>query len=128
MAKELENNAYTSNNDNVNGEVLIANDVIATIACVAATEIEGVAAMSGNITNEIIGKLGVKNSSKGAKIDLEDGVVRADLSITMKYGYSIPKVSLQVQERVADAISDMTGLKVAEVNIHIVGVVINKNK
>lgn len=128
MSKESENNAYTKNNDNTFGEVLIANDVIATIACVAATEIEGVAAMSGNITNEIIGKFGVKNATKGAKIDLEDGVVRVDLSITMQYGYSIPKVSTLIQERVKGAISDMTGLKVMEVNIHIVGVNIKKEK
>jgi uncharacterized alkaline shock family protein YloU len=128
MAKEYENNAYTSNQSNTLGEVLIANDVIATIACVAATEIKGVAAMSGNITNEIIGRLGVKNISKGAKIDLEDGVVKVDLSLTMEYGFSIKSVTLAVQDRVRSAIEDMTGLKVAEVNIHIVGVNINKEK
>ncbi len=123
---EYENNAYTIKNEKEGGEVLIANDVIATIACVAATEVEGVAAMSGNITNEIIGKLGVKNASKGAKIDLDNGEVRAELSITMQYGYSIPKVCAQVQERVAAAIRNMTGLEVVEVNLHIVGVNIKK--
>lgn len=119
---EYENSVYTIKDEKEGGEVLIANDVIATIACVAATEVEGVASMSGNITNEIIGKLGVKNSSKGARIDLDNGEVRAELSITMQYGYSIPKVCAMVQERVATAIRNMTGLKVVEVNLHIVGV------
>ena len=119
---EYENNAYTIKDEKNGGEVLIANDVIATIACVAATEVEGVAAMSGNITNEIIGKLGVKNASKGARIDLDNGEVRAELSITMKYGYSIPKVCKAVQDRVKSAIENMAGLKVIDVNINIVGV------
>ena len=125
---EYENNVYTVKDEKDGGEVLIANDVIATIACVAATEVEGVAAMSGNITNEIIGKLGVKNSSKGARIDLDNGEVRAELSITMQYGYSIPKVCAVVQERVAAAIRNMTGLEVVEVNVHVVGVNVSNVK
>ena len=84
--------------------------------------------MSGNITNEIIGKLGVKNSSKGARIDLDNGEVRAELSITMQYGYSIPKVCALVQERVAAAVRNMTGLEVVEVNVHVVGVNVNNAK
>lgn len=125
---DYENDVYTVKDEKDGGEVLIANDVIATIACVAATEVEGVAAMSGNITNEIIGKLGVKNSSKGARIDLDNGEVRADLSITMQYGYSIPKVCALVQERVAAAVRNMTGLEVVEVNVHVVGVNVNNAK
>ena len=81
-----------------------------------------------NITNEIIGKLGVKNSSKGARIDLDNGEVRAELSITMQYGYSIPKVCALVQERVAAAVRNMTGLEVVEVNVHVVGVNVNNAK
>lgn len=125
---DYENNAYTIKDEKNGGEVLIANDVIATIACVAATEVEGVAAMSGNITNEIIGKLGVKNASKGAKIELDNGEVHAELSISMQYGYSIPKVCAQVQERVAAAIRNMTGLEVVEVKLNVAGVNIAKLK
>lgn len=110
------------------GEVKIADDVVATIAGLAATEVKGVAAMSGNVTKEIISKLGVKNLSKGVKIFVEDGRVRAELSITMEYGYSIPKTCTQVQERVKSAIENMTGLEVSEVNIRIVGVGVEKNK
>lgn len=104
------------------GEVKIAEDVVATIAGLATTEIEGVAAMQGNLTNEIVGKLGMKNLSKGVKIVMRNGFVNAELSIVIKYGYSIPKTSAAIQERVMAAIENMTGLQVQEINIRIVGV------
>ena len=85
------------------GEVHIADDVVAIIAGIAATEVEGVASMSGDITNEIISKLGVKNLAKGVKVD----------------------ISSKVQERVKVAIENMTGFNVIEVNIKIAGVSTN---
>lgn len=128
MNKELQNNSYTMETSGKIGEVKIADDVVATIAGLAATEVEGVAAMSGNLTNEIVGKLGMKNLSKGVKIEVIDKAVTADLSITMKYGYSIPKTSKTVQDKVKTAIENMTGLTVSEVNIRIVGVDIENTK
>lgn len=128
MNKELQNSSYTMETSGKIGEVKIADDVVATIAGLAATEVEGVAAMSGNLTNEIVGKLGMKNLSKGVKIEVIDKAVTADLSITMKYGYSIPKTSKTVQDKVKTAIENMTGLTVSEVNIRIVGVDIENTK
>lgn len=128
MTKEQDNNSYSIKQEGGVGEVFIANEVVAIIAGVAASEVEGVAAMSGNIPNEIIGKLGVKNLAKGATIDLGDGVVRVDLSLTMKYGYSIPKICTLVQDKVKSSIESMTGLNVEEVNIHIVGVDVSHSK
>lgn len=124
MAKETDNKggAYTMQTDGAVGEVMIADDVIATIAGLAATGVEGVVSMQGNLTNEIVGRLGMKNLTKGVRIELEDKVVSAFLSLTVRYGYSIPKVSAQVQDSVKTAIESMVGLEVAEVNIHIVGV------
>ena len=78
--------------------------------------------MAGNITNELIGKLGMKNMSKGVKVVMEDGTVRVDMALNMKYGYSIPRVVKQVQEKVSQQIENMTGLIVPEVNIRIAGV------
>ena len=69
MAKD-ERNTYTIQNDASLGEVKIADEVVAIIAALAATEVEGVASMAGNITNEVIGKLGIKNLSKGVKVDV----------------------------------------------------------
>lgn len=105
-------------------EVKIAGDVIATIAGLAATEIEGIASMQGNLTNELVGKLGMKNLTKGVTVqfDEEGTSVHVALAVVMKYGYSIPKVCKAVQDRVKNAIESMAGLKVCDVNINIVGV------
>ena len=104
------------------GEVQIADEVVAIIAGLAATEVEGVDSMAGNITNEWVSKLGMKNLSKGVKVDVTEEHVSVDLSLTMRYGYSIPAVCEKVQEKVKTAIENMTGLSVLDVNIKIAGV------
>ena len=104
------------------GEVQIADEVVAIIAGLAATEVEGVDSMAGNITNELVGKLGMKNPSKGVKVDVTEEHVSVDLSLNIRYGYNIPSVSEQVQEKVSTAIENMTGLTVLDVNVKIAGV------
>ncbi len=121
MAKD-ERNTYTIQNDSSLGEVKIADEVVAIIAALAATEVEGVASMAGNITNELIGKLGMKNISKGVKVDVLEGVVTVSLALNLKYNYSIMEISSRVQEKVKNAIENMTGLEVADVNIKVAGV------
>ena len=122
MSMETENVTTNAEEKEFTSEVKIAGDVIATIAGLAATEVEGVASMQGNLTNELVGKLGVKNLTKGVRITLEDNTVSVDLSIQMCYGYSIPKTCKAIQERVKNAIENMIGLDVSVVNVHIVGV------
>lgn len=121
MAKD-ERNIYTIQNDASKGEIKIADEVVAIIAALAATEAEGVASMAGNITNELIGKLGMKNLSKGVKVDVLEGIVTVSLALNLKYNYSIVEVSARVQEKVKNAIENMTGLEVADVNIKVAGV------
>ena len=121
MGKE-EINTYTIKEDENLGEVKIADEVVAIIAGLAATEVDGVSSMSGNTTREIIGKLGMKTLSKGVKVDVLEGVVTVSLKLNLKYGYSIVDVSNKVQEKVKSAIENMTGLTVADVNIRIAGV------
>ena len=104
------------------GEVQIADEVVAIIAGLAATEVDGVDSMAGNITNELVGKLGMKNLSKGVKVDVTEEHVSVDLSLNMKYGYNIPEIGEKVQERVKNAIEIMTGLTVLDVNIKVAGV------
>ena len=104
------------------GEVRIADEVVAIIAGLAATEVDGVDSMAGNITNELVGKLGMKNLSKGVKVDVTEEHVSVDLSLNIRYGYNIPSVSEQVQEKVSTAIENMTGLTVLDVNVKIAGV------
>lgn len=78
--------------------------------------------MAGNITNEVIGKLGIKNLSKGVKVDVLEGVVTVSLALNIKYNYSIMDVTAKVQDRVKNAVENMTGLEVADVNIKVAGV------
>lgn len=123
MSKETE---YTNNFNVLDGgqigEVQIADEVVAIIAGLAATEVEGVASMAGNVTNELVSKLGMKNLSKGVKVEVTSEAVSVDMALNMEYGYSIPKTSELVQEKVKQAIENMTGLHVSEVNIRIAGV------
>jgi len=121
MAKD-ERNIYTIQDDSSMGEVKIADEVVAIIAALAATEVEGVASMVGNITNELISRLGMKNLSKGVKVDVLEGVVTVSLALNMKYNYSIMDVSAKVQEKVKSAVENMTGLEVADVNVKVAGV------
>ena len=120
MSKEM--NSYTIHEELGMGEVQIADEVVAVIAGLAATEVEGVASMAGNITNELVAKLGWKNLSRGVKVSVEEKEVRVALALNMSYGYSIPKTAAKVQEKVKTAIESMTGLTVAEVKIAIAGV------
>ncbi len=121
MVKE-ERNEYTIHVDENLGEIKIADEVVAIIAGLAAMEVEGVASMAGNATREIISKLGVKSLSKGARVDVLEGIVTVSLNLILKYGYSIMDISGKVQEKVKAAIENMTGLTVADVNIRIAGV------
>jgi uncharacterized alkaline shock family protein YloU len=124
MTKEFEDrgNTYTIHESVDIGEVRVADEVVAIIAGLAATEIDGVESMAGNITNELVSKLGMKNLSKGVKINVNEKNVEVALALNIKYGYEIPAVSKKVQEKVKSAIETMTGLEVSVVNIRIAGV------
>ena len=128
MEKELEKGTLVLDNGDEFGTVKIANDVVAMIASLAATDVDGVSAMAGNITNELMGKVGMKKLTKGVKVDILDKTVSADLAVTLEYGYNIPATCNKVQEKVKSAIETMTGLEVADVNIRIVGIEMADNK
>ena len=109
---------YKIREDNL-GEIQIADEVVAIIAGLATTEVEGVSSMAGNITNELVSRLGAKNLSKGVRISMEDNKVSVDVAINIAYGYGIPEVSEKVQEKVKSAIENMTCLTVEHVNVRI---------
>jgi uncharacterized alkaline shock family protein YloU len=104
------------------GKVTFADEVVAIIAGLAATEIAGVAAMSGGIAGGIVEKLGRKNLSKGVKVEVGEKETAIDLYIIVEYGVRIPELAWNIQENVKKAVENMTGLNVIEVNIHIQGV------
>lgn len=111
-----------SENSDAMGTVKIANDVVAMIAGLAATEVDGVSSMSGNITNELMEKVGMKKQTKGVKVDILEGNVSVDLALTLEYGFNIPDTCGKVQEKVKSAIETMTGFSVSDVNIRIIGI------
>lgn len=125
MDKNINNITIDENNSSV-GTVQIADDVVAMIASLAATEVEGVSAMSGNITNELMSKVGMKKLTKGVRVTVLENVVTVDLSVIFLYGYNIPATSKKVQEKVKTAIENMTGLTVADVNIRVAAVKLDK--
>ena len=126
MEKDYNRNTYVLQDDDSKGMVQIADDVVAVIAGLAATEVKGVAAMAGNITNEIMSKVGRKNLSKGVKIVVNGKRVKISLAIMMEYGYNIPGTCSKVQDRVKTAVENMTGLTVTDVDIRIASVEMRK--
>ena len=104
------------------GSIRIADEVVSIIAGLAATEIDGIAGMSGGLVGGIAEMLGKKNFAKGVKVEVGEKEAAVDLFIIVKYGVRIPDVAIAVQENVKQAIETMTGLSVVEVNIHVQGV------
>ena len=115
---ELENEIKTENEG-----IKISDDVVAVIAGVAVSEVQGVASMAGGFAGGISEVLsGKKNLSKGIKVDANEKEVKIDVNIIVEYGSRIPDVAFEIQNRVKKSVENMTGLKVAEVNVHVQGV------
>jgi uncharacterized alkaline shock family protein YloU len=104
------------------GSIRIANEVVSIIAGLAATEVKGVAGMSGGVVDGFAELLKKKNLTKGVKVEVGEKQAAVDLFIIIEYGAKIPDTAYQVQENVKRAIESMTGLDVVEVNVHIQGV------
>ena len=104
------------------GAVRIADDVVSVIAGMAATEVEGIAGMSGGIASGLTERLGIKHLQRGVKVEVGEKEAAIDLYVMVDYGARIPEVAQRCQERVKTAVESMTGLKVVEVNVHIQGV------
>lgn len=104
------------------GAIKIANEVVGIIAGLAATEIEGVAGMSGGFAGGIADMLGRKNLAKGVKVEVGEREAAIDLYVIVDYGVRVPEVAWKAQENVKRAVESMTGLAVVEVNVHVQGV------
>jgi uncharacterized alkaline shock family protein YloU len=128
MEQEFSKNTFVLQENEEIGSVKIADDVVAMIAALAATEVEGVAAMSGNMTNEFLSRVGVKNAAKGTRVEVLQKKVKVDLAITIEYGFNIPATCQRVQTKVKNAVENMTGLEVTDVNIRIAGINVSKEK
>ncbi len=122
VAKSSERTIGPYDDGEDSGLIRISDDVVGTIAGIAATEVEGVAGMSGGIVGGITEMLGRKNLAKGVKVEVGEREAALDLFIVVDYGVRIPEIAQRVQENVKRAVESMTGLTVVEANIHIQGV------
>lgn len=104
------------------GSIKIADEVVAIISGLAATEIEGVAGMSGGLAGGIAEMLGKRNLTKGVKVEVGEKQAAVDLFIIVRFGVRIPDVAWKIQESVKRAVESMTGLEVVKVNVHVQGV------
>jgi uncharacterized alkaline shock family protein YloU len=110
------------------GAVRIANEVVSIVAGLAATEVPGVAGMSGGLAGGIAEKLGRKSLGRGVKVEVGEKETAVDIFVIVEYGVRIPEVANQIQSSVKRAIETMTGLVVVEVNVHVQGVVFSKEE
>lgn len=115
--KYMEKEAHIQNTDI--GNIHISEEVIAVIAGIAATEGSEVYSLVGNITNEIVSKMGIKSLSKGIKVDMAEDTVTISVTVNLVYGYNIPKTCQAIQERIIQSVESMTGMSVAEVNVNV---------
>ena len=124
--KNLENGEVVELEEEIKTEnegIKISNDVVAVIAGVAVSEVQGVSGMAGGFAGGITEVLsGKKNLAKGIKVDIEEEKVKIDVNIIVEYGSRIPDVAFEIQNRVKKSVEGMTGLKVEEVNVHVQGV------
>ena len=112
---ESQRTTYIEHDNSDLGEVQISNDVLAVISAMAAMEVDGVVAMAGNITAELVSKLGMKKLS----------TVMVDLSIILRINENIVTISKKVQDKVKTTVENMTGMEVANVNVNIASVATN---
>ena len=111
------------------GTIKISEDVVASIAALAAAETEGVGGLAAGLTAEIASLLGKKSQNKGVRVQLgEQDTVGVELSILVEFGKSVGEVALAVQKAVKAAVESMTGLKTAVVNVVVSGVTFDQPK
>lgn len=110
--------------ENPDGTVSFATDVVATIAGLAATEVEGVASMSSpsSALADMFSRKNTRNFTKGVRIDLDGNCVTVDVTIVVEYGSPVPDVARSIQENVKKAIETMSGLTVHSVDVHVSGI------
>ena len=115
-------------NEADSGKIVFANDVIATIAALAAAEIEGIEGMNGGVVGDMVEIFGKKNVTKGVKVEVTEENCKVDLSVNVRFGYKIREVCTNLQENVKSAIETMTGLNVTTVNVFVQSVTFDQNK
>ena len=123
MSEEKKANTEVSKTEAEGGRIIFADEVVATIASLAVSDVDGVSAMSGGVVEGITEMLGKKNMTKGVKVEVGQEEAAVDISVNIKYGYKIKEVCEKIQKAVKSAIETMTGLRVVEINVFVQSVV-----
>lgn len=110
------------------GSVNISEDVISIIAWEAMHEVEGFGGPSAGIPGDLAELIGRKNASRGVRVSSEAQSVAVDVYVTVRFGYSVTKVSRDIQEAISKAVQDMTGVAVSAVNVNVTGIAFEKTK
>lgn len=121
-------NKYLVNGNEAEGKVKISEDVIATVASVAAKSVDGVVKVGSNFKSQVTDILNTKNFNRGVRVNIGERETIVDVYITIEYGIKIVEVSEKVQEEVKEAIENMTDFDVVEVNVHISGVAVKNSE
>ncbi|MDR2167161.1 MAG: Asp23/Gls24 family envelope stress response protein [Clostridiales bacterium] len=104
------------------GQIRVADEVLAIISGTAAMEVEGViAGANPGHSGDMSARFARRNFAKGVKITLEEGKVRVDITIMVKYGYKIHEAAAEVQSRIATALETMVGMQTSEINVNVAG-------
>lgn len=126
-SKEQINNSGIPSESDKTGSINISNEVVSTVASLAASNVSGVSGMVSSISGGFAELLGKKNMSKGVKVSVNDKMVTLDLAIIVEYGSKVPDVAWEIQEKVKAEVEAMTGLSVAAVNVSVEGVNVPKD-
>lgn len=108
------------------GKVEIAPEVIEVIAGISASEVDGLSSMRGNFATGVVERFGKKSHSKGVKVELTDDGIVIDLYVVMQFGFSIPEVAQKLQTNIRQTMKNMTALEISEINVHVVGIQMEK--
>jgi uncharacterized alkaline shock family protein YloU len=128
MSEDKKTNAEVSKTETDGGRIIFADDVVATIAALAVSDVEGVSAMTGGVVEGFTEMLGKKNLTKGVKVEVGAEEAAVDVSVSIRYGYKIREVCEKIQLAAKNAIETMTGLRVVEVNVLVQSVTFEPNE
>ncbi|MBO8441915.1 MAG: Asp23/Gls24 family envelope stress response protein [Firmicutes bacterium] len=122
-----ENNIRLNENDNQLGIIEITPEVLKIIVSLATVQVKGVKQMQGTLANSVSEFFGKLEKGKGVNVSVQDNQVTADVFVYLEYGVNVPKVANDIQKNIEQQVSLMTDLSIKEVNIHIVGMMSEKN-
>lgn len=110
------------------GQIEVTPEVIEIIVGIAASQVDGVYSMRGSLASSLNELFGRKSRGKGVKLEQKDDKLKAEVYVFLNYGVPVPKVALEIQEKVRQQLFFMTGLKLTGIDVFVQGVVPEKQE